>query len=112
MNSEKENQKLSQKPITEFKESKIFVIYIGIAGIRSEDIESYVKKITDKIVPHVENSQIITIPTQSYETKMVCINPKYITNEKLIKEHELLMEDLINVLKYEVENLKNDGEKN
>ncbi|MDA3779607.1 MAG: hypothetical protein PF487_05185 [Bacteroidales bacterium] len=72
-------------------ESKIFVIYVGVQGIRIEDIPEYVKKVTEKISPTSINGEIISIPIQSSNTRIECINPTYITNSKLIKSHTNIM---------------------
>jgi len=93
-------------------ENKIIVIYIGVAGIRSEDIDSYVHKITNRISPTSIEAEIITIPTNSHDVKIECINPVYITQESLIKEHIELMKELHEELQHQIKQLKeNDGKK-
>ena len=87
-------------------ENKILVIYIGVAGIRSEDIETYTQKVVKKIMPVTFQGEIITIPTQSVDTRIECINPKYITETELIREHTELMNKLQEELKFQLENLK------
>lgn len=87
-------------------ETKIFVIYVGVAGIRSEDIPTYVQKITKKISPQTFDGEIIVIPTQSYDTKIECINPKYITDMDLINKNTHMMKELINNLNNQIEQLK------
>jgi len=72
-------------------ENKILVIYIGVAGVRSVDIEDTIHKITERITPSTFEGEIIIIPTQSFDTKIECINPVYITDEKLIFEHTDMM---------------------
>lgn len=91
-------------------ENKILVIYIGVAGIRSEDITEYSQKIVAKIMPSTFNGEVIVIPIQSYDTKIECINPKYITNEELIKKHTEMMKKLQEELQYQLEQLR--AEKN
>jgi len=59
------------------EEAKILVIYVGIAGIRSEDIDTFVHKVCNKIIPATFKGEIIIIPIQSPYTKVDCINPKY-----------------------------------
>ena len=68
-------------------EKKILVIYVGVAGIRGVDISDYVHKVASKITPTTFEGEVILIPIQSYDTKIECINPKYVTDEELIKEH-------------------------
>lgn len=91
-------------------ETKIIVIYLGIAGIRSEDIGDYTKAVTSKIIPSTFQGEIIIIPTQSVETKIECINPKYITNKELIKQHTESMKRLQDELKIQEELLKKQKE--
>lgn len=80
-------------------ETKILVIYIGVAGIRSEDIDSYVKKVVAKIMPQTFEGEIIIIPVQSPDCKIECINPVYITDKDLVAEHTIMM----NKLQYELQ---------
>jgi hypothetical protein len=88
------------------RELKIIVIYVGVAGVRSEDIDSFVKTITGRIVPVTFEGEIITIPVQSQNTWIDCINPKYITDEALIKEHTDKMKKLQDELQNQLERLK------
>lgn len=87
-------------------ENKILVIYVGVAGVRSEDINDFVHKITKKITPSVFEGEIIIIPTQSIDTKIECINPKYVTDENLIKEHTEMMKILREELQNQIDQLK------
>jgi len=89
-------------------ENKILVVYIGVAGIRSEDIEQFVTKLSKRITPETFQGEIIFIPTQSIDTKIDCINPKYITEPELIKKHTEMMKNLQEQLRYQSELLKND----
>lgn len=75
-------------------ESKILVVYVGIAGIRSEDIDTFVHKVVGKITPTTFVGEIIIIPVQSSDTRIECINPKYITEAELITEHTEMMKKL------------------
>lgn len=93
-------------------ESKILVIYAGVAGLRSEDIQEFVHKLTDKLSPEGFHGVIITIPVQSPDTRIECIDPKYITDEELIKEHTERMKKLQDELQHQLELVKkeNDGQ--
>ena len=85
---------------------KILVIYIGITGIRSEDISDYVHRVTEKIMPITFKGEVIVIPVQSIDTRVECIDPKYISEYDLIIEHTKLMEELDKNLKNQIEQLK------
>lgn len=87
-------------------ENKIYVIYLGIAGVRSADIEEFKSQIIGRIIPESVEGEFIVIPTESNETRLVCINPLYITEEKLIEEHTTQMIELNQLLSIEVEELK------
>lgn len=87
-------------------ETKILVIYIGVGGIRSEDIEDYTKKVSRKIIPQTFQGEIIIIPVQSFDTRIECINPKYITDAELVMEHTEMIKKLQAELNYQLENLK------
>jgi hypothetical protein len=76
------------------EEHKILVMYVGVAGIRSEDISNYVHKVAEKISPTCFEGEILVIPVQAIDTRIECINPKYITDAELIYEHTELMKTL------------------
>ena len=86
--------------------NNILVIYVGVAGIRSEDIQDYVQKVTRRITPKTFEGEIIIIPSQALDTRVECINPKYITDADLIKEHTDMMKKLQEELQNQLEQLK------
>jgi len=90
-------------------ENKILVIYIGVQGLRSEDIEDFVRKVSQRISPSTLNGEIIVIPTQSPDTRIECINPKYITDAELIKEHTEMMKNLQQELQHQLGQLKQEN---
>lgn len=90
-------------------EVKILVIYIGIGGIRSEDVDSYMKKVTEKITPRTFEGEIIVLPTQlliAPDTRIECINPFYITDAELIKQHTETIKKLHDELEVQLGILK------
>jgi len=89
-------------------ETKILVLYIGVQGIRGEDIPDFVRKITERLAPSSIEGEIIAIPTQSSETRIECINPKYVTDAALIKEHTEMMKKLQENLQNQLEQLKKE----
>ena len=90
-------------------EEKILVIYIGIAGIRTEDIHNYTQKVANKIIPNSFRGEVIILPEQSVNTRIECINPKYITKPELVKQHEEIMQKLQDELQKQLDILKNDN---
>jgi len=90
-------------------EAKILVIYIGIGGIRSEDIDTYMQKVTKLITPATFEGDVIVLPTQlliAPDTRIECINPKYITETELISEHTEAMKKLQEELHSQLDILK------
>lgn len=87
-------------------QNKIIVIYVGIAGIRSEDIDTYIKKLSEKITPISVEGEVIFIPVQANDTKIECINPIYIKDENLINEHLELMKELNENLRTQINIIK------
>lgn len=87
-------------------EKLIFVIYVGVQGLRSEDIQDFVHKLSTKIIPTSIEGEFIMIPTQSPDTRIECINPKYIVDVDLINEHTEMMKKLQEQLRYQSEQIK------
>lgn len=90
------------------KQNNIYVIYIGVMGIRSEDISLYCKSIADKISPTTIEGEIIVIPVNDINTKIECINPVYITKKTLINKHTKKMEFLLEELNNQINNITNE----
>jgi hypothetical protein len=90
-------------------ENKILVIYVGVQGIRSEDIQYFIEKITKKIMPTTFEGEILVIPTQSPDTRIECINPKYITDTELIREHTEMIKKLQEELQHQLNQLKQNN---
>ena len=90
-------------------ENKLLAIYVGVAGIRAEDIDTFVHKVASKIMPTTFEGEIIILPVQSTDTRIECINPKYITDVDLIKEHTDLMKKLQIALHHQSVELKKES---
>lgn len=90
-------------------EKKILVAYVGVMGIRGEDIDTFVHKVASKITPTTFEGEIIIIPVQSPDTRIECINPKYITETDLIVEHSKLMKELQYALTHQLDLLKGNN---
>jgi hypothetical protein len=90
-------------------EKFIIVIYVGVAGLRSEDIEGFIEKLSKRIIPTSIEGEYIMIPTQSQDTKIECINPKYITDAELIAEHTDKMKKLQEQLQHQLNQLKEEN---
>jgi hypothetical protein len=90
-------------------EKLILVIYVGVVGLRSEDIQDFVHKLSERIIPSSVEGEFIMIPTQSPDTRIECINPKYITDVELIKEHTEMMKKLQEELQHQLKQLKQEN---
>jgi len=86
--------------------NKILVIYVGVSGICAEDIQSFVNKVTNKIMPKTFKGEIIIIPTNSTTSRIECINPKYITKPELIWEHTKMINKIQEELQHQLGQLK------
>jgi len=89
-------------------EAKILVVYVGIGGIRSEDVPDYVNRVVAKIIPDTFQGEIITIPSQAWDTRIECINPQYITEPELIVQHTEMMKKLQEALQQQSEQIKKE----
>jgi hypothetical protein len=74
-------------------EEKIFVVYVGINDIN--DVDEYVKKVIEKILPSTVKGEFIVIPDKtSVNTRIECINPEYISDKTLIKKHTKMIKKI------------------
>ena len=92
-------------------ENNILVVYIGVQGIRSEDIEDFIKRVSRKIIPSTFLGEVIVIPTHSPDTRIECINPQYVTDEELVQKHNELMKEINSELQYQLKLLSEENKK-
>ena len=88
------------------EETKILVIYVGVAGVRAIDIPTVIQEISKKITPETFKGEILIIPQQSLDTRVECINPRYVTDAELIKENTKMITELKLQLQNQLEQLK------
>ena len=87
----------------------ILVFYVGVAGMDMEDIPEYMNKVSNKLTPNNIDGEVIYIPTLStYDTRVECINPAYITDKELIKKNTTLLSELNVELNNQLNILKNN----
>lgn len=69
----------------------ILVFYIGIADMNEQEVAQYVHRVQQRFFSQEfiqsNNAEIILLPTRETNSRIECINPKYITDAELIKEH-------------------------
>jgi hypothetical protein len=85
------------------EENKILVLYINVVHVPSDEISTYCREVAKKIIPDTFQGEIIILPVLSSETRVDCINPKYITDEKLVQEHTELIKKLNIALRSQLE---------
>jgi len=88
------------------EEKLLLVYYVGVADIDPSQIEEYLNKLKNKIIPQTFHGEIIIIPQHDRSTRVECINPKYITDTELIQQHENLMKELNYKLHNDIKFLK------
>jgi hypothetical protein len=90
----------------------ILVYYVGVSGIRSEDINDFVREVLERTVPDSFSGHIIGLPVQSVDTRIECINPKYVTKKLLINEHNIRLSKLNEELQYQMDLIKKGNNEN
>jgi len=82
----------------------ILVYYLSIDNV--DNVEEFMSEVMKKISSNSvsEESEIIAVPVFG-ETRIDCINPKYITDGDLIKKHERLMSELHEKLQNQIDQL-------
>ena len=95
-------------------EKLILVYYIGVYGLDQDEIPEYIQRIKERISLPGFDGNIIFIPVYTQETRIECINPKYVTDKELIKKHTELVKNLEVELEHQLELIKinNDELKN
>lgn len=86
----------------------ILVYYINVSHIENiNDIPEYMERVKDKIVIDALDGHSIFVPINNGdETRIECINPKYVTNKELIENHNQMMEKINNNLELEIKKIK------
>jgi len=73
-------------------EKIILVFYIGIADMNEYQVAQYVQRVQQRFFTEEfiksNNAEIILLPTRETNSRIECINPKYINDAELIKEHQ------------------------
>lgn len=80
-------------------EPKVFVFYVGVGNLENKDVEQYMHNVrtrffTDEFIRKFEGSELIMLPIRDNNSRIECINPKYITDEELVREHRIKMDQL------------------
>lgn len=80
-------------------DDRIFVIYLAVGNMDNIDIEKYCRTTADKYINgNIMNisDKVIVLPITGFDSRVECINPKYITDPELIKEHEEMLKIMKN----------------
>lgn len=79
------------------EDKSIYVAYVGVGDIEDQDkIELIMKNAYDSIgsIFAEKDGEVIFIPIRGTDSRFECINPKYITEDELIRKHRLLIDEL------------------
>jgi len=86
--------------------NNLLVFYIGVKSLNPEDVEEYIYKVKERVMPVTFEGEIIFIPVSSSDSRIECLNPVYITDAELIKEHTEKMKELYEHLQNQIDQLK------
>lgn len=81
------------------EDKKIIVFYVGVGDMLDHEVGQYVGRVKDAFFTEELavrlNCEMILIPTRDVNSRIECINPKYITDEALIVEHRTAMDEYL-----------------
>lgn len=97
------------------EEKLILVVYVGVQQYNInngnvEDLSEFIdsiRKIIDKL--SIDAETLIVPTTSMLDIEIKCINPKYITEPEVIRNHRLLMDELNEYLKIELDEKKKNN---
>lgn len=90
-----------------FNNNLILVYYIDVRKISNEEIPEFMNRVMNNIkLTSSGVSEIIALPILN-DSRVECINPKYITEMDLIREHRLKMDELQELLEKQINEFKN-----
>lgn len=73
----------------------LLVFYIGVLHVEASEIGEYINQAAEKMVPKNFEGTVLFFPSlESSESRVECINPRYVTDTRLIEENELLLKNL------------------
>jgi len=95
------------------EDKKILVFYVGIGDMKNEHIEEYMGKVKNiffsaEFIAKV-NAEVMLLPIRDVNSRVECINPKYISDKDLIAKHEELMKDYLESLNNFIDEQKENG---
>lgn len=76
------------------REKLILVYYIGIGNMTDTEAKDYITMISSKISSSTITGELLFIPISGTDSRIDCINPKYITEIELVTEHNEQMKKL------------------
>ena len=91
----------------------ILVLYVDVGNIENKYVDKHVKRIghalfTEDVIRKTEATTFV-IPVRGGGTRIECINPKFVVDNEVVREHriklDILNENLDNFIK-----LQKDGE--
>jgi|AntRauTorcE11897_2_1112592.scaffolds.fasta_scaffold32229_2 hypothetical protein len=92
----------------------IYVAYVGVGGVENQDdVAKIMKSAYDSIgtIFNEKQGEVIFIPVRGTDSRLECINPRYVTEEELIRKHRLLIDELHEHLDSHLKELLNNEKK-
>ena len=89
----------------------ILVYYIDVRHLDNDDVHYFMSRVMKNI--RLESSdigEIIALPVKDV-SKVECINPKYITEPELIREHRLKIDELHEIMDKFIKENNDEGKK-
>jgi len=87
----------------------ILVYYIDVRHLKDEEIPYFMKSVMQNIrLKSPEIGEIIALPVKNV-SKVECINPKYITEPELIREHRLKIDELHEIMEKFIKENNDEG---
>ena len=70
------------------KNKNVYVAYLNIDGISIQKHKEILKQVNTMISDKLPDDIVIVLPTRNLETKIECINPRFLDN---VKEYENIL---------------------
>jgi hypothetical protein len=95
------------------KNKPIYVAYIGVGDSDQHELENVMKSAYESLnsIFNDKDGEVIFIPIRGTDSRFECINPKYITEDELIRKNRLLIDELHEHLDSHLKQLTKDDKK-
>jgi len=90
----------------------ILVVYGNVGSLSPNEIQEYIAQVNRYVASPTNEYITMVVPVRDQETRIECINPKFITNEEMIKRFASDIKDvnknferILNIFPYKRETL-------